>query len=233
MIGSALRYPLDASRGRRHLLGTTGALLATAIALRIAVDLYPLVVSLVPGSIAFLAAVVAMGTLSAAFLEPDGPVPDVRSLLWRGVVATVVAVATLGFPVALLFWTVLSYGTGDGAAQELGIFFLVGSTTAFVTFLAATYLVPVLVARAVDSGRVWGIADWRQLRVALTEIAYLQGWSLGIGLAILGWWAVITGLTSTNLTGLLAIVGGAYCLLASVRVVGKGYASVPGVELPN
>lgn len=232
MIGSALTYPLDPSRGRRHLFGVTGALLVTAIALRIAFGLYPLVLSLVPAAGALIASVVGAGIFVETFLRPDKRIPDLRSLLRTGSVATCVAVATLVLPVALLFWTVLSYSSGGFPADSgTGVFFLVGSTTSIVTFLAATYVLPVLVARTVVTGLGWEAADGRQLRIALTAVPYLQGWSLGIALAVLGWWAVATGLTLTNLTGLIAIAGGSYCLLAGARVVGKGYAGVPGVNV--
>lgn len=230
MIGSALRYPFDAAGGRRHLLVVTGALLAAAISIRTAVALYPLVVSVLPVTGAILVAIVTMGTLVAAFLEPEAPVPALASLLRTGFIATLVVIGTLGPPIALLFWTVLSYVEAGSSAADVGVFFLVGSTTAIVFFLAGTYVFPVLAARAVESGQFRGIANWQGLRTALTELSYLQGWSLGLGLAILGTWGVLTGLTSTNLTGFLAIVAGAYSLLASVRVVGKGYASVPGVD---
>lgn len=230
MIGSALRYPFEATGGRRHLLVVTGALLAMAIAIRIAVELFPLVLSVLPLAVAVLAAIVTMGTFVTAFLEPESPVPVLASLFRTGTRATLVVLGTLGPPVALLFSTVLSYTGGDSSAADVGVFFLVGSTMSLVFFLAGTYVFPVLVARAVVTGQFRGIANWGRLRIALTELSYLQGWSLGLGLAILGSGGVLTGLTSTTLAGLLAIAGGAYCLLASVRVVGKGYAGVPGVD---
>lgn len=230
MIGSALRYPFDATGGRRHLLVVMGALLAMAIAIRIAVGLFPLVLSVLPVAVAVLAAIVTMGTFVAAFLEPESPVPEFASLFRTGSRATFVVLGTLGPPVALLFWTVLSYVGADSSTADVGVVFLVGSTTSIVFFLGGTYLFPILVARAVTSGQFRGIADWQRLRIAMTELSYLQGWSLGLGLAILGCGGVLTGLTSTTLAGLLAIAAGAYCLLASVRVVGKGYAGVPGVD---
>lgn len=231
MIGSALRFPLDGSEGRHHFFVVTGALLATAIGLRIALGLYPFAVAILPFIAATGAVLVAIGTAVEAYLRPGAAIPGVRSLLWTGSVAAGIGVATLAGPLVFLTWTVLSYSSA-GSSLESGtaLFFLLGSTTALLAFLVATYLLPVLVARAVLADGPRKIYDGRRLRVALTAIPYLHGWSVGIGLAVLGSWATVTGITSTNLAGLLAVIAGGYCLLASVRVMGQGYAAVPGVD---
>lgn len=230
MISAALRFPFDAATGRAHFLGTTGALLATAILLRLAVELYPLVLVLVPLVGAFVSTSIAAGICVEAFLRPDQPLDGVRALLRTGAVAVGVTAATLLLPLLLLVWTVISWSGGDsGTGSGLGLFFLLGSTASIVTFLAATYVLPALVARVVDGG-IGSITTGRPLRTIVTEVSYLQGWGVGFSLATLGGWVAVTGLASRTFVGLLSILFGAYCFLAGVRAIGTGYAAVPGIE---
>ncbi|WP_460918642.1 hypothetical protein [Salinarchaeum chitinilyticum] len=141
-----------------------------------------------------------------------------------------IATAMLLGPVMLLVGTILSYGTGEAISNSgVATFFLLGSTTSIVTFLAVTYALPVVVARAVDGG-LRSISSGRPLRSILGEIAYLQGWAVGFSLATIGWWISVAGLASRTFVGLLSILFGTYCFVAGVRAVGMGYAAVPGIE---
>lgn len=230
MIGTALRFPIDATVGRKHFFAVTGALLTTAISARFALELYPLALSILAVVACGVAALVAVGICVEAMLHPMESPPTIGSLLRTGALAAGISVVVMAVPVGILVWTVFSYGA-EGAAVDgsVGTFFLLGSTTALVTFLAATYVLPVFVARTVRSG-VRSISDGRPIAGVLREPTYLQGWSIGIVLAIMGWWAAVVGVTSNTLVGFFAILVATYCLLAAMRAIGEGYAAVPGVE---
>lgn len=231
MIGDALRFPFDEESGQSYFLGATGALLATAILVRLTLELYPLVVAIGPLIGAVVSASVATGICVEAFLRPNGQLPQVRSLFRTGIFVVCIATALLLGPVLLLVWTILSYGAGESISNSgVATFFLLGSTTSIVTFLAVTYALPVVVARAVGDGGLRSITSGRPFRSILGEIAYLQGWAVGFSLATIGWWITIAGLASRTFVGLLSILFGTYCFLAGVRAVGMGYAAVPGIE---
>jgi|AntRauTorcE11898_2_1112593.scaffolds.fasta_scaffold30931_2 hypothetical protein len=231
MIEAALRYPLLVDDGRDHYFALTGLLLGTAIALRVARTLFPNALAVLPVGAAILTAAAAVGVCLRAFLTPTEPLPSVRSLIRLGVIGASVSIATLSIPVLFLVWTAISYVDGDVAADSgAAIFFLLGSTIALFGFLLATYVLPVLIARVIETGGVRPALDQRAIGTALSEVPYLQGWTIGIALGLFGWWASVTGVTTTSGAGLFAVVLAGYCLLAGVRAMGIGYGAVPGVE---
>ena len=230
MIGTALRYPLDRTDGRSHFVAVTSALLVAGISMRIAGTLVPNLLVAVPIATTAAALWIAVGICTRAFLDPTRPLSGLRGLLRDGILASTVASVTLVGPLLLLAWTVVSYADGPSLDSGAAIFFLLGSTISLFTFLLATYVLPVLVAQILRTGRLSAATDQRHLRVALAQIPYLQGWSVGIVLIVLGWWAAVVGVTGPGPSGLLGIIVGGYCLLAGVRAIGIGYAAVPGVE---
>ncbi|WP_248516029.1 hypothetical protein [Salinarchaeum laminariae] len=232
MIEEALRYPVLADEGRDRYLALTGLLLATAIALRVARTLFPNALVFVPLVIVAFTAVLAIGICVSAFLTPADRLPGVRSLTRLGTLAGTVAGLTLLVPFAFLFWTAVTYVDGGAAVDSGGaIFFLLGSTIALFGFLAATYVLPAVVAQAVESSRLRAATDRRAIVGSISEIPYLQGWSVAFALWMIGWWASIASLEAGSVNGLLATAVAGYCLLASVRAMGIGYAGGSTADL--
>lgn len=231
MISAALRYPLLDPIGRSALLVATGSVLGVAIGVRYAVDLYPLALAVVPAGAALAAVLVLAGTVVSVLSGRERSLPSLRGSAAAGARTLVLATTTLALPVALLLGSVTSFAELDPDLDPSApVFFLLGSTSALVLFVAVCYALPVIVRVAVRTGSFRTAVDWARLKRVLGSIEYLQAWTIGFPLVVGAWGLATLALASESLGGLVAAVAGGYLLLAGTHVLAAGYESVPGIE---
>ncbi|ARS88476.1 DUF4013 domain-containing protein [Natrarchaeobaculum aegyptiacum] len=206
----ALRYPIRGDYGEKAVIAAWLCVFVHAIAL-------PLV-ALVP-------LLGYAGTLLARGSEPEPPSFLERSVLVRGLTASVLTIGYGIVPVgAALVAVQLFLGAGEPPDQDQALFLLAGSTTVLVLLAGYAYVLPIALANTVREGSLR--AGFTDLIGVAGHAAYFVGWASGAVIFLLG--VAIAG-TLVDLGGIFTVVGslvGAYATLASSRRIARGYAAV-------
>ncbi|XVH30490.1 DUF4013 domain-containing protein [Haloferacaceae archaeon DSL9] len=216
MLREALRYPFRGSTRFDTVLVGGGLQLAAAF-----LPVLPLVFAL-----GYLVRVLEHTAAEGGdAFRGDAAPPRFRPVwpLFRsGLGAGVVLAAFLAPPTLVLFATVsvLAGGTTDGRIG--GLFFLVGSTAALCTALAALYPLPAALTAYASTGRIRAAVDARVLRRAVADARYFYA-------AVVGF--VLLGLAVAVFAPLNAIAAGFFVAFAVEVVVAAlwGRAAAPAV----
>ncbi|MES3517192.1 MAG: DUF4013 domain-containing protein [Natronomonas sp.] len=225
MDRAVLGYPVRGRTGVRSLAALSGAVLAAAIGLRYAAALLPLSLALLGLLVSVCAAAVLAGYLSCVLVSPDAspPTPPLREVVTAGFSTLGLVVVAVLWPISMLLVTILALEEGEAAGSGESVLFLVGSTGAFLLFLAVSYVLPAVVGVGRREGRLTAALDRRRLLSILRDTGYLLRWVVGFSVLVLAGGLFSLVVESGGVVGVGASVLVAYGLLVGTRILGIGY----------
>ncbi len=150
-------------------------------------------------------------------LAPQTGLDGVVTVLKTGRDTVVITVVVAAAPIGLLALTAVAAADGIPTGGGASVAFLLGSTTAIATVLAAMYVIPVMIAVRLRGRSFRHALVLSESRNVLRTTGYLGSWAIGFAaVALAGWFGSITA-RSPGVVGVLSAVVAAYLLLVAVR----------------
>lgn len=223
MLSAALRYPLATPAGRDAFAVCTGLVVGSLLLARVAVELWPAWVALLPAVLTIGPVVLFAGYLGAV-LGDDVERSDPPSFRWSlatvraGVRALLVGAAYLLPPIAVIIGTVyvlLETGASPGASPLVAI----APTVALFVLIGFTYVLPAAVAAGLNAGIGAGLS--RDAIGGLGNGAYFFAWTVAIAVLVVAW-SVVGAVGIRSPLAVLGAIAGVYGTLVATRLVAAG-----------
>lgn len=251
MLGDAFRYPVQGSEEREAFAYAVGAVLATAVLLRLGMGLWPSWVALLPLGLVAVPAVLFVAHLASILRDTETPsidrtpTADGAPMASRanspsdaeaaptfqftgrqfrlGFRALAVGFAYLLVPGVLV--SVGGYLIASGAIPDgaVGLVASIVATVALLVVVAFAYVLPGAVAVGVRRGVRPALR--RSALRGLGSGSYFVAWTGAVVLVVLGWGAVSLT-TPGTIGGFVGVIWFTYAHLAAARLLGRGLAGI-------